>query len=283
MTGRVSNRALTRERIEFRRFVELHRSPTGRTLQADGRYHGAIYHLFSQFLCIKQQTGIGRKVLPSYAVLSSSFAAACASIDLKAPCNTTVATWFKEDFNRGSALYHTTLFPHQTDSCSTCCALNTHQNSVEASLRKHRLHVEDQGSLERQAATKELHEEYDAIAQEIASHRKLAGEAQECHKVEGMTARADYIAACAAYLDVASSGRLACTDQVDHFCRLASRLKFCFDSDYQQDKSYPHWGKSPQPGPTYFFSKITNYVHLIVAGSCGISSEPTNFGRNEAY
>ena len=41
----------------------------------------------------------------------------------------------------------------------------------------------------------------------------------------------------------------------------------------------PFWGKSPQPGPTYFYSKETNYVHIIILHALGDKAGPTRFPR----
>lgn len=54
-------------------------------------------------------------------------------------------------------------------------------------------------------------------------------------------------------------------------------------SDYQQDKSVPAWNLSPQPGPTYFMSGETHYVHIFCVESCGETTGPSRFSRNVVY
>ena len=65
--------------------------------------------------------------------------------------------------------------------------------------------------------------------------------------------------------------------------KLASTFFFGLDSDYQQDKATPFWGASAQPGPTYFFSKDINYLHIFVAHACGDTEGPTRFNRGYVY
>jgi hypothetical protein len=49
------------------------------------------------------------------------------------------------------------------------------------------------------------------------------------------------------------------------------------------DEPIPQWGRSAQPGPTYIYSKLTNYVHILCAESCGASTGPSRFARNQVY
>ena len=42
----------------------------------------------------------------------------------------------------------------------------------------------------------------------------------------------------------------------------------------------PVWNQSPQPGPTYFMSGDTHYVHIFCTESCGTASGPSRFSRN---
>jgi len=66
---------------------------------------------------------------------------------------------------------------------------------------------------------------------------------------------------------------------VEPFVRLASLLEYGLDSDYQQDKTTPYWGRSDQPGPTYFMSKETNYIHIIIQHCLGSTTGYTRKQR----
>ncbi|KAJ1616684.1 hypothetical protein T492DRAFT_894991 [Pavlovales sp. CCMP2436] len=80
-----------------------------------------------------------------------------------------------------------------------------------------------------------------------------------------------------------------CSDQKDALlvhlapARLRDSAASTSKADYQQDKAVPYWGYSPQPGPTYFMSHLTFYVHIICAESLGQADRPSLFGRNRVY
>ena len=97
-------------------------------------------------------------------------------------------------------------------------------------------------------------------------------------RIEGN--RVEYLELCSAYATFMESRS---PDSLDRVVSLASTFDFGLDSDYQQDKATPFWGESPQPGPTYFFSKETSYVHIAVAHACGDSDGPTRFDRAYFY
>ena len=67
------------------------------------------------------------------------------------------------------------------------------------------------------------------------------------------------------------------------FIEDASNSWFDVSSDYQQDKVVPSWNESPQPGPTYFMSGETHYVHIFCAESCGYPTGPPRFSRSLIY
>ena len=52
------------------------------------------------------------------------------------------------------------------------------------------------------------------------------------------------------------------------------------EADYQQDKSLIHFGKSAQPGPTYFLSHPTAYVLVLHCPSRGGTKGPSKFTAN---
>ena len=155
LTGKPSNGASTRERELFVDFVKEHRSPTGRTQDATGRYHGAEFYLISRLTEIKTQSG--RETKDEDAVLEIAFKKALQGRSLvalekpyKPPSGTTIRTWLLEDFGIRSEHGHTTLFPHKTDACAICSSLEVDIKSVEMWLKRHGQQTSDAGSIERQ-------------------------------------------------------------------------------------------------------------------------------------
>eukprot|EP00966_Prymnesium_polylepis_P039879 925960-Prymnesium_polylepis.1 len=156
--GRPSNGASDRERKLFREFVQEHRSPTGRTQDVSGRYHGAEFYLFSKITELKTQSG--REIKDPESVLELVFRKAIQGRDLrgiqkplKAPSGSSCATWFREDFGIGCALGHTTIFPHKSDACAICSSYVIDIDSTRMSIKRHEQQTADAGSIERQVNT----------------------------------------------------------------------------------------------------------------------------------
>ena len=187
----------------FRAFVLEHRKPTGRTLQPDGRYHGSQFHLDSSIQYIKLQTGVEaarRKTQPATnAVLSNLFwkAMEAESPSVKRVGESTLHGWWTEDFCSTASPYgHTTVFPHVTDACAFCTEHVSRINSIEASLRKHALHTEDAGSLERQKIVAELKMELQGLKAEKEKHRDAARAAHQHHKERVEENFVNYVGLC---------------------------------------------------------------------------------------
>eukprot|EP00966_Prymnesium_polylepis_P322238 7378507-Prymnesium_polylepis.1 len=97
--------------------------------------------------------------------------------------------------------------------------------------------------------------------------------------------RESYLDVCLALVAILMVGQPVAdqSSERSRFLSSAVALIFGLDSDYQQDKATPNWGKSAQPGPTYFFSKETNYIHIMNAHACGDTAGPSRLGRNFLY
>lgn len=78
-------------------------------------------------------------------------------------------------------------------------------------------------------------------------------------------------------------GEAATDADIARMAASAASLRFEISSDYQQDKAIPAWNLSPQPGPTYFMSSITHYVHIICMDSCGKAFGSSTHSRNVVY
>ena len=91
-------------------------------------------------------------------------------------------------------------------------------------------------------------------------HKKEAGEETAFYKRHVEAAPAKYQSLCSLYERLCAADGTA---DFDNFATQLSGYAFEVATDYQQDKSYPHWGASAQPGETYFYSKIGLYVHII--------------------
>ena len=271
---------------EFVSFVVNNRTTTGRTPDKYGRHHGEVYYLSSKFKKLRKQSNGQREKntkVPDAQIMTEEFLNSLKP-GIRSVDRSTVALWFKKMFGIGSKLGHTGVHPHKTATCPHCCSYALDTESCEITLDLERR----QGSqtATRKATIAELEQSLLDIGVEWGLHTDEAHEAQEAYHASCNGAHNLYAKLCSEWSAVLT--REANADEklhehVDHFCKLAAAYVFVISSDYQQDKLWPAWNSSPQPGPTYFLSKITEYIQIICAESCGETDGDTRYGRNRAY
>ena len=186
LQGKVGNRCNLKVQQAFIDFVLGNRSPTGRTLQADGRYHGAQFFLHSRFSQIRLQQDKKRKkvkdIVAKQTVLQCAFEEAMEkdpALQIHETSGSSVRAYMAQFFSINGKFGHTVLHPHSTDVCATCCSFKTDLNSSEAKLKRYQGHKEDAGSIEQIAVIKELKVEIQALNDALREHRHQAGQAQD--------------------------------------------------------------------------------------------------------
>lgn len=293
LTGSSSNRTKAAEKRLFVAFVEAHRSPTGRTPDKHGRYHGAAFYLDSKWVVLRAARSSVSDTRPCF---SADFNAALVAAGMqKVHCDVPLR-WLRALFGstkRVDGCYvpsdqHTTLYPHKTDACSTCVLFRSDLRTANQTLKRHK-QQDDQGSSQRQEVMSQVRLTTSQLEDALRRHKSEASCAITYHKdaVTGVEQRYDDLAKRFATVmrsvpvdeQPSDMDRSAQEDLIRH----ASEEWFETSSDYQQDKSVPSWNKSPQPGPTYFISGETHYVHMFCAESCGEAAGPSRFSRNLVY
>ena len=297
LVGKPSNNKRALVETLFISYVREHRRPTGRTADKTGRFHGAEYHLSTVFqVLVKSRNKDKPCKHENYEILSEAFIASLPP-EVKAltgkarpPTAGWVGTdWFPRLFGNASSVYgYTTICPKQTDKCNYCCQLRHDMASIRESIKRHRQQG-DQGSIERQTQLLAVMNDLKATEEEEKLHIKLCGEAEACYKESITGAHDAYRKACAVWqlLMQACSLPSTCT-QEEEIRRLTDQLQevgliFRLASDYQEEKLLPHWGKSPQPGATFFMSKRNVHVHIMDVPSCGERYGASVFGRRVIY
>jgi hypothetical protein len=201
------------------------------------------------------------------------------------PSPTTIETWFGADFAKGTP-EQTALYPHKTDYCAICQSLQLDIDSCKASESRHKQQA-DGRAITGAEGFQEVVAQREQLENELKEHRQDAAEAMADYKTRAAQARPGYLALAdrfASYLEACAD--LEPDEEPDGYDALLDEIAnfgFAFSSDYQQDKAVPYWGYSPQPGPTYFMSHLTFYVHIICAESLGHADGPSLFGRNRVY
>lgn len=299
LTGCPSNNSRLELQRHFISFVTTHRSPTGRTADSKGRFHGSVYHLDSQFVQIKKQDGtvkdpnsggmVARANCDDDAVLSLVFLEAASKHcpGMKLVHQQTIAKWFYAFFGVTSQHGHTELHPHSTDACAECSSIAIDVKSLTMSLSRHK-QQHDQGSIDRQSEIKQITDEMSELRMDLKEHRKEAAEAEQYHKECIKGAFHKHVKVCTRFENFLHSIS-SITAEAEVECALnvlveaAKTFEFEEGSDYQEDKSLQNWGLSPQPGPVYFMSHETAYVHILMAPSCGEVEGTSTTGRRIIY
>jgi len=158
LAGSPSNRRKRKERALFLAFVNKHRSPTGRTADKSGRYHGAAYYLDAKWVVLRP----GRSkngVVDNRRCFSEDFNHSLVSNGLPRVHPDVPLRWLRELFGSTRRIEgilrpsdeHTTAFPHKTDACATCELLQADTRHSKQVLRRHE-QQEDQGTIDRQSA-----------------------------------------------------------------------------------------------------------------------------------
>jgi hypothetical protein len=285
-----SNHTNHAARALFVAYVKANRSSTGRTRDKAGRFHGAEYYISARWTKLRKQTGADRANVPDAQIFSETFSQHLLEIapGIKPVNRSTVACiWFPQLFGVGSEHGHTTLHPHKSDACPACMQYEEDVASCTMSMSRHRL--QGDRTAEREAAVAELEQAIKELFDENQLHRDHVRESQEDYSLRTSTARAAYTHATALWKELwtdlsANGDRVAASAVLATFIESISLLRFQTSCDYQMDKLIPAWnGLTPQPGPTYFLSKATEYVHIICSPSCGDTEGETRFGRNVVY
>lgn len=302
LIGNHSNRARQLERDRFREFVKAHRQQNGRTMQKDNRSHGAVYYLDSSISCIRPHdpgndtSSLVFKFNQALEAEWNSHIAIRTSKPFKPVSATAVDGWMKQYFGsmtvvngvRVCSSEHTTAFPHKTDACARCEILKISIRSLQQRKKRHE-QQSDQGSITRQEALRDIKIEIDDATNELEQHKQEAESSISNHRRCVDSAFNRFKPTNELFHDMLKICRSDETDvkekedTVRSFCHAASLTMFDLSSDYQQDKSLPAWNRSPQPGPTYYCSGMTHYVHIFCAESLGRSWGSTRLSRNVVY
>lgn len=131
----------------------------------------------------------------------------------------------------------------------------------------------------------QLEDDLEELAASYKAHDLEQRSATTDYKRRREAARASYVSASESFaqLQRAHDDGTLTPAMLDAFTKLAASVPFELATDYQQDKLTPSWNKSPQPGPTYFFPKKTNYVHILCSPSLGDTTGDSRFSRNHVY
>lgn len=164
-------------------------------------------------------------------------------------------------------------------------------SSVAMSITRH--NQQHDQSLPRQLALQELNSNMQELLKAKSDHLAEGQEAKEAYKkvyVDGSHMKYKNLTGQFNALPIAAFSSTGTFDplapeawKVTAFLDAASDFKAGLDTDFQMDKYAPHWGKSGQPGPTYFMSHLTYYVHMTTTRTLGDLAGPGRLDANHFY
>ena len=241
LTGKASNHAKKEVMVDFLEFVDLNSQPNGR--QA-GSYSAQFFFLpkFTRIAAPRD----GEEKMQSSVVCQFNKAQTEKG---KQTCRNTAATdWLQK--HRPKVALH----PSMTDYCDTCKHFKEQLSRNQAVLnRLHQSGSATAGEIRALETTKEELEE------ELADHKRVATQSREYYKTAIDKCHEQW----AKIEQLTQKNALTRRERED-----LDGAKHCFtatiSADYQQSKLIPSWGKTKQPGSTYYLQKVSHDIFGIV-------------------
>ena len=196
----------------FIQLVMNNRSTTGRTLQPDGRFHGAEYYLSPAWSQKRWREESTRQHQNGDADACFSFVARrelqngidaleaqgdSRAAKAKVPCHKVCCQWLDKDFGIGAGHGHTVIQMCKTDYCDKCSTLEEDVRRLTAALKKHRSCAEQDEKRKERIAT--LQEEIKQLKDSQQEHRAEAAAALRAYNDANAVAREQYQARIAAF------------------------------------------------------------------------------------
>ena len=146
------------------------------------------------------------------------------------------------------------LCPHMTDYCDTCKHLKEEIQRHTAVIQR----IRDSGNIV-QSQMKQLEKDQAKLNQELKDHKEDAAQARQFfHK---MTAKCsdDW----ATIMELQSKEEMT-EEERSRLARLTRNFTLVISCDYQMSKLIPQWGKTEQPGQTYYMMKVSHDIFGII-------------------
>ena len=241
LAGKESNHAKKQAMADFLDFVDINSQPNGR--QA-GSYSAQFFLLpkFTRIAAPREGEKKYEEKLQSSVV--SQFNKAQREKGRQTCHNSAAANWLQK--YRPKVALH----PSMTDYCDTCKHLKEQLSRNQAVLNR----VQQSGSAS-EGELRALESTKQELEKELADHKTVATRSREYYKAS--------IDRC--------KEQWAKIEQLTKMQVLTRReredlegAKHCFtatiSADYQQSKLIPSWGKTEQPGSTYYLQKVSHDI-----------------------
>lgn len=290
LAGKKSNNARTKAEEFFLAFGMRNSSPNGRTPDKHGRPHGTFRYFDAKYtLIVDRNSEDSASAFCNDVVRSMKRVQHFIDHPKDLVSVRTVERWIPKHFGTrilvdGKVVYNPNScmkYPHKSDACSDCERRRGDRQSLVQTLRRHK-QQSDLGTKPRQDVIKTIEKEIEDLDRGDTEHLEEAKEAVDHHKDQIKPAHSDF-SSLASEWDALHRSMDPTEEEIEGFIDKASEFVFQMSCDFQQDKLIPSWNQSPQPGPTYYMSGITQYVLIFCMESCGLSTGPSKLSRNLAF
>lgn len=154
------------------------------------------------------------------------------------------------------------LHPSMTDYCDTCKYMKEQLSRNQAILNR----LQQSGNSSEEDI-RPLEEKKRKLETELSAHREAATKSRECYNSLTENSRKEWE-------EITRLNNLRAQSATEK--ETLAALKHCFtltlSADYQQSKLIPSWGRTEQPGSTYYFQKVSHDIFGIVDHSQNTSA-----------
>ena len=245
LRGKTSNRAKTDVMNDFLKFVDNNSTPNGR--QADSRC--PTFYFLPKFRRIEppksDEKDLDEKVS---CCLVSEFNRAQASEGRATAGAYAIRQWLKQ--HRPKVAIH----PHKVDYCDSCKRMEMELSRLRQIIK--RLRQSGSASADDIQSNEQVVTE---IEQELREHKSHASESQTFYR-ETITKCTDMWKE----IEALTAKTSLSAEEEEELATKKHVFTLILSADYQQSKLIPYWGRSAQPGSTYYLQKASHDVFGLV-------------------
>ena len=270
LCGCSSNNAKTETKSEFLRFVDENSQPNGRRLDSRNPTHYLLPRFTTISLPKKDDPKYQEKL---YTSLVSEFNRTQSERGKGTISDFSAFKWLKEERPKFA------IYPHKVDYCDSCAIFKKDIQAKQQVINRLRQSSGAADDIQQAECEKE------EIESELGRHKEEARESLSLYKSMTEKCKQQW----EEIKELEAKSRTA--EEDDKLQTLKHTFTLILSADYQMNKLLPYWGRSPQPGQTYYLQKVTYDVFGIVdhregAGHVYLVSEicgPKNTDHTVSY
>ena len=245
LAGRTSNHAKLEAMSQFLEFVDANAQPNGR--QAGSYSAQSFFHpKFTRIAAPRE--GEKNFLEKSQSSLVSEFNRVQRERGRPTCGSTAASEWLQK--HRPKVALH----PSMTDYCDTCKHLRELLSRNQAIINR-----SQQSGNASEGDIRALERERQGLEEELREHKDVATKSRDYYKASKERCMQQW----ADIMQLTQKSILTSSEKEE-----LERKKHCFtltvSADYQQSKLVPSWGKTEQPGSTYYLQKVSHDIFGIV-------------------